>query len=65
MLLGVDGRGAHGSAFWLQNDFREPKVENLGVSAFGDEDVRRLYVTMDDALGMCRVECIGDLDGER
>src|SRR5579883_1376662 len=32
------------------------------MAASGDEDVRRFDVAMDDALTMCGVECIGNLD---
>lgn len=38
------------SFFSSVSDFREPKVEDLGVAMFGDEDVRRLDITMDDVL---------------
>ena len=48
-----------------QTDLRQPKVENLGVAALGDEDVRRLDVAVDDAFGMRGIEGIGDLDSER
>ena len=43
-------------------DLRQPKVENLGVSALGDKDVRRLDVAVDDAFGVGGVERVGDLD---
>ena len=35
------------------------------MSAPGDEDVCRLDIAMDDALGVRRVQCIGDLDRQR
>jgi hypothetical protein len=35
------------------------------VTAFGDKNVRRLDVAMDDALGMRGVQSVGNLDGER
>ena len=43
---------------------RKPEVQNLGVPALGDEDVRGLDVTMDDAFGVRSVERIGDLDSD-
>ena len=45
-------------------DLRETEIENLGVSAIGDEDVRGLDVAVHNALGMRGVECVGDLDCE-
>ena len=30
-------------------DLRQPEIQNLGVSALGHEDVRRLDVAVDDA----------------
>ena len=42
--------------------FRQSKVENLGVAALGDENVRGLDVAVDDPLRMGRVERIGDLN---
>ena len=44
---------------------RQTEVENLGVAALGDEDVRRLDVAMDDALGVRGVERIRDLNRQR
>ena len=47
------------------DDLGQAEVENLGVAALGDEDVRGLDVAMDDSLGVRGVEGVGDLDGER
>src|SRR3984885_11709844 len=47
-----------------QTDLRQPKVQNLGMSALGDKDVRGLDVAADDAFCMGCVERIRDLDGE-
>ena len=46
-------------------DFRQSKVENLRVTAHGDEDVRGLDVAMDDPRGVGGIQCIGDFDGQR
>ena len=47
------------------SDLRQPEIQNLGMTAFGDKDVCRLDVTMDDTSGMRGIEGIGDFDGER
>jgi len=36
----------------------------LGMSALGDQDVGGLDVAMDDAFGVSRVQCVGNLDGD-
>ena len=41
-----------------------PEVHNLRDVVFGDEDVRRLNVAMDDALFVCSFETPGDLYGD-
>ena len=67
-MLIVDGRGRRvrraslGGRTGGGSDFCQTEVENLGVSALGHEDVGRLNVAMDDALGMCGVEAAGDLN---
>ena len=43
---------------------RQAEIQNLRVSAFGDEDVCRLNVTMNNALAVCRVQPVGDFDGQ-
>ena len=48
-----------------RRDLGQSEVENLGVSALGDKKIRRLDVAMDDALGMRRIQRIGNLDGQR
>ena len=46
-------------------DLGQSEIENLGVPALGDENVRGLDVAVDDAFGVRGVERIGNLDGER
>ena len=65
MFLGLDGRGAHGNVLRLESDLRQSEIQNLGVSALGHKDVRRLDVAVDDAFCVGCVECIGDLNCER
>ena len=48
-----------------ERNFGQAEVQNLGVSALGDEDVRGLDVAMHDAFGVRGVQRVGDLDGER
>ena len=43
-------------------DLGQPEIQHLGVTAPGQEDVGRLDVAMDDALGMRRVQRIRHLD---
>lgn len=43
-------------------DFGEAEIEDFGVAARGDEDVRGLDVAMNDAAGMGGVERVGDVD---
>jgi len=47
--------GAHGNACQLQRHFGEPEIENLRCSRVGHEDVRRLYISMNDTLRMRRI----------
>ena len=62
-LLGRCSRRFHHSAANWRH-FRQPKIQNLGVSALGDEDVGRLDVAVDDAFGVGGVERVGNLDGQ-
>ena len=42
----------------------EAEVENFGLAARGDENIRGLDVAMNNSAGMCGVEGIGNLNGE-
>ena len=44
-------------------NFGETEIQNFGVPALGDEDVGRLDVAVHNALGVRRVQRIGNLDG--
>ena len=49
---------------WIR-DLRQSEVQNLGMSALGNEDVRRFDVAVDDAFGMRGIKGIRNLDAER
>ena len=42
----------------------QAEVENLRAALVADEDVRRLDIAVDDALGVCRIQRVGELDGD-
>jgi len=44
--------------------FRQPEIQNLGVAALGNKNIRRLDVAVDDALRMCGVQSVGNLNGQ-
>ena len=64
MFLGLDSRGTHANALRLDRNLRQPEIQNLRLTSIRDEDVRGLDVPMDDALRVCRIQCIGDLDAQ-
>ena len=43
-------------------DFGQPEIENLGMVALGDENIRRLDVAMDNVLGVGRLERVGNFN---
>ena len=45
-------------------DLGQSEVQNLGLPTCSDEDIRRLDVAVDDALGMRSIQSVGDLDRE-
>ena len=64
MAVAWEGRRRfHAAAY--SRDLGQSEVEDLGMTALGDKNVGRLDVAMDDALGMRRVERIGNLDRQR
>src|ERR1022692_1022103 len=44
--------------------FGQPEIEDLGMTAYRDENVGGLNVAMNDPLGMGRVQSISDVDGD-
>src|SRR5450755_4576179 len=44
------------------DEFRHPKVKNLGFPAGSDKDVGGLNVAVDDALFVCRLQAVGNLN---
>jgi len=43
-------------------DFSQAEIENLGMAAASDENVSGFDVAMNDALGVCGIESIGNFD---
>ena len=42
--------------------FRQAEVQNLGVAAIGNEDIRRLDIAVNDAFRVRGIQRIGNLD---
>src|SRR5215470_7987300 len=64
MFLRLDGGSVQGNARWLLGYFCQSKVEQLSVPSLRDEDVGRLNVPMNNANGMCSIQCISDFDAQ-
>src|SRR6266571_4840907 len=62
MFLRADCRVTDSNALWLRGDLCQSKIENLRLTPVRDEDVRGLDVPVDDALRMCCIQRIGNLD---
>ena len=45
-------------------DFGEAEIEQLGLAALGDENIRGLDIAVNDAFGVRGFERVGDLDAE-
>ncbi len=61
---GADGPALAGQA-GLSRDLGQPEVGHPGDAFLGDEDVGRLDVPVDDAVGVGGGQAVGDLRGER
>src|ERR1700690_980337 len=48
----------------LKGALGQAEVENFGLIAIRHEDVRGFDVAVDNALGVCAVESVGDLDAQ-
>src|SRR5213594_1699860 len=49
------GLGIAADGLACVSDFGQSEIQDLGVPTFGDEDVRRLDIAMDDPFGMRRI----------
>jgi hypothetical protein len=47
------------------HNLRQTKIQNLGVTTLGDENVGWLNVPMDNISRVSGIECVRDLDAER
>jgi hypothetical protein len=50
--------------FLDRRNLSQAKIQNLGIPAFGDEDVCRFEVAVDDTVLMRSFERVGDVDGD-
>jgi hypothetical protein len=65
MFLRFDGRGTHTNALPLESDFRQSEIQNLCVPVLSYKNVRGLNVAVNNALGVRRIQSIGDFDSQR
>src|ERR1700744_3087205 len=57
-------RIAEGGLMRSAHDFRQSEVEYFGLLAIGDENIGRLDVAVNDALGVSGIEGVGNLLAE-
>ena len=63
MLLDVEGRGGLlRSCHRLGRELGQAKVQDFGVAAVRDKEVRRFNVAMNDSFGVSGIKRVGDLD---
>jgi len=61
----IRGAGHGGPVRGLRHPgFRQSEIKDLGVSALGHEQVRRLDVPMNNPFGVRGIQCVGDLDSQ-
>jgi hypothetical protein len=67
-MFGISAnRGERGRGFGLRarvSDFGETKIQDFCVTAFDNEDIGGLDVTVNDAFSMGGIEGVGNLDGD-
>jgi len=63
MLL-ADGGETSDSFFGDNVHFGETEVEDFGVPAVGDEQIRWLNIAMNNSLGVGSIKRVGNFDGE-
>src|ERR1700683_5769156 len=64
MGIGGEGFGVMTARSGLDH-LRQAEVENLCVSALGDEYIGRLDIAVDNPSAMGRIQGVSDLDGQR
>jgi hypothetical protein len=67
-LAGIDFQGGSGFRVGKRrfggSDFGQAEIENFGAPALGHENILRLDIAVNDAFGVCRIQRVGDLDGQ-
>src|ERR1019366_9154344 len=63
-IMGQRFDGVATATYTFGSNLSEAEVENLGMAALANEDIRRLDVAVDDPFGVRRIEGVGDLDSE-
>ena len=48
----------------LRGKFRQAKIQDLGLPALGDKDIRRLDVAVHNSAGVGGIERVSDLDAQ-
>ena len=64
-LGGVHGDFGGGRSRARERHLRQSKVQNFGVAALGDKNIRGLDVAVNDVFGVRGIQRVGDLDGQR
>src|SRR6266436_7079926 len=66
MFLDVQSRGGLlRSCYWLWRQLGQAKVQDFGVAAIRDKDIRGFNVAVNDSFGVGGIERVGDFDAER